>query len=61
MEIKRVEEKVYEDDRKHKVSIISPLEEVGRNHSTNYQNEAIPSEQGELLLEFIRKHLFKTE
>lgn len=40
------------------IDYLFPLEEVVCNRETNYHKVAVPTEQGRLLLKFIKQHLF---
>lgn len=46
-----------DDDFSH-LEYIYPLEEVICNRSTDFEATQVPTEQGELLLRFIMRHLF---
>ncbi len=48
----------YEESPHHYLDYIHPLEEVDMGRYTNFQYVQVPTEQGRLLLEFIRRHIF---
>ncbi len=49
------EQESHFDERK--LPYVYPLEEVTMGRSTGFEYVRVPTEQGELLLEFLRRHL----
>lgn len=47
-------------DDADKIEFIHPLETVEFGRRVNFKPTAVPSDQGELLLEFLRRHLLST-
>lgn len=58
MELEVRVHKIYPDEPDSRtVDYIHPLEEICPRRDNDYKEEPVPSDQGELLLQFIRRHL----
>lgn len=51
-------ETVIEPTSHEEVELIRPLETTKCDKDTDYHVEIVPTDKGELLLDFVRRHLF---
>jgi hypothetical protein len=61
MELERKQAYIGPEEDEVTMDYIHPLEEVDMGRYTDFHYVRVPTEQGRLLLEFIRRHIFNRD
>ena len=59
--LERCQERNKPGDEEGTIEVIYPLETVEMSRSTGFEYVRAPTEQGRMLLEFIKRHLLKED